>query len=199
MAKKQYKTLEELQTALQDELKKETPDLKALMALSEQVGPLHGKELEAERKKAEAEKAKLAKELEKLQSQIKALKEAPDPSAAALKKAETDLEEASNELAEVKEKLEALELVAKDPNAASMRQINEGKYLEVPVEDKGKPFLVSFQFKRKKFSVPGHGGVEALQVLKNPDRYRKVITRLIERKSPILLEVSRKPLKKGGK
>lgn len=187
MAKKQYKTLEELQTALQEELKKDSPDTKVLTELVEQQGKLVQKVFEAENKKAES----AADKIEKLQSQIKELKAAPDLWG--------ELEETKTELAEVKEKLAEVELEAKDPNAARMRAINEGKHLVLDIEDSGKAFQVKFQFKRKQFSVPGFGEIKAVEVIKNPDRFQKVISRLIERKSPILVEMSRKPLKKGGK
>lgn len=99
------------------------------------------------------------------------------------------------ENAALKEKLELSEMTAKDPNAARLRSINGEKNLKLTVEEDGKKRKARFVFKVAKFNIPGKGELTAREILDNPDQHAEVIARLVERKSPILVEVGKKKAK----
>ncbi len=221
MAKKQFKTLEELQSAIQAQLENESLDVAALTELFELVFValvaardekeeliVKIQELESTLEAQQTSGAEATAKIHELERFLKDEQDAHKTKTelldqanaelsalAALRESAGEIEKLVAEHAALKEKLELSELTAKDPNAARLRSINGDKNLEVTVEEDGKKRKARFVFKVNKFNIPGKGELTAREILDNPDRYAEVIARLIERKSPILVEVGKKKAK----
>lgn len=157
--KLENKSLAELEAALQDELKKESPDVKVIGELSAAI------------------KAKAVEEA--------AMSPSTGPDA-------DELDALREENARLKEQ------VGSDL-AARLNRVNEGETFGVPVEEDGKQYLLEVQVHTPAFVIPGFGRVTVKDIIRNQGKYGQALERMIERESPVLHLVSKKPLKKGGK
>lgn len=125
-----------------------------------------------------------------------------------LKKIET-LEAEKSEAEKLKVKVEALEaekeeLVEKYQSElqsdARISRLNKGRSIVAVVSgDDGVEREVRYRITREKFTFPKGGTVTADELLSNQKKYAVQIATLIERKSPILVEIGRKEIsdKKG--